>query len=413
MSNYSRPSGCFRKFSLFLLSILFTINLLAADNTSQWRGPNRDGKYPDTDLLRKWPAEGPTLKWSLDGLGDGYSSPAVTENLVIVTGMKEKRGFAFAFTMNGEQVWATEYGEEWYKSYEGARTTPTVVGDLTYISSGMGNVTCLKTTTGEIVWQKNTKDLYDAEKIRWGLTESLLVYGDLVISTPGGKNNMVAFNRFDGKQIWISTGSDESSAYCSPLLVDTGQTELIVTMTAKSIIAVDPFNGNLLWKHPHKTSYDINPNTPYYQDGNLYCVSGYGTGGVQLALAQDGNSVKEIWRDENLDIQMDGFIVHKDFIYGTSHKKPAWHCLDWINGQEMWVEPGIGKANVIMAEELLYAYGENGVVALIEPSPKSYSEISSFKIEKGTNQHWAHLVIKNGLLFVRHGDVLMAFDIQK
>ncbi|NQU67239.1 MAG: PQQ-binding-like beta-propeller repeat protein, partial [Candidatus Marinimicrobia bacterium] len=284
---------------------------------------------------------------------------------------------------------------------------------LTYISGTIGDVTCLKTSSGDIVWQKNVKSEYDAEKIRWGLTESVLVLDDMVISTPGGKNNMVAFNRFTGEQIWVCNDSDEASAYCSPVLVKHGGTELIVTMTARSIIGVDASTGELYWKFPHKTSYDVNPNTPYYQDGKLYCVSGYGTGGVQLALSDDGKSVSRVWRDKTLDSQMDGFIVHDKYIYGTSHKKPAWHCLDWENGKEMWVDPGIGKGNVIFADGLLYSYAENGTVGLIEPSPNGFNLISSFKVSKGTNQHWAHPVINNGMLYIRHGDTLLAYKVKE
>jgi hypothetical protein len=36
---------------------------------------------------------------------------------------------------------------------------------------------------------------------------------------------------------------------------------------------------------------------------------------------------------------------------------------------------------------------------------------SSFKITKGTKEHFSHPVIKNGILYQRRGDVLMAFNI--
>jgi len=413
MTNYYKQIHRFVFHTVCCLIFLSTIIFLYAGENSQWRGPDRSGIYPESGLLKSWPDGGPPILLEISGLGDGYSSPAVTDDLIIVTGMKEKRGFSFAFTKDGKPAWTTEYGEEWYRSYEGARTTPTVVGDLTYLSGALGDVTCLKTATGEIVWQKNTSSEYSAKSLRWGLTESLLVHGDLVYSTPGGKNNMVAFNRFSGQQVWVMQESEEASAYCSPVIVTTGEAEIIVTMTGRSIIGVDPINGKLLWKHPHITDYDINPNTPYYKEGKLYCVSGYGTGGVQLSLSPDGKAIKEIWRDEKMDVQMDGFIVHNGAIFGTSHKIPAWHCINWNSGQEMWVEPGIGKSNVIMADGLIYGYSQDGEVALIVPTTEGYKELSSFQIKKGSNQHWAHPVINSGVLYVRHGDILLAFNINE
>ena len=38
---------------------------------SQWHGPNRDGKSPDTGLLKSWPAGGPKQLWEVTGVGQG------------------------------------------------------------------------------------------------------------------------------------------------------------------------------------------------------------------------------------------------------------------------------------------------------------------------------------------------------
>jgi len=38
-------------------------------------------------------------------------------------------------------------------------------------------------------------------------------------------------------------------------------------------------------------------------------------------------------------------------------------------------------------------------------------EISSLEITRGSREHFSLLVIHNGVLYLRHGTVLMAFDI--
>ena len=40
-------------------------------------------------------------------------------------------------------------------------------------------------------------------------------------------------------------------------------------------------------------------------------------------------------------------------------------------------------------------------------------KVSSFRIKKGSFQHFSHPVIHNGILYQRHGNVLMAYDIRK
>ena len=49
----------------------------AAANWPQFRGPNRDGKSADTNLLKQWDADGPALVWKTSGLGTGYSSLSI------------------------------------------------------------------------------------------------------------------------------------------------------------------------------------------------------------------------------------------------------------------------------------------------------------------------------------------------
>ena len=69
------------KYFFSLLLIISTLQIFAQE-MSQWRGPNRDGIYPESGLLKEWPAEGPKLLWHFDQLGDGHASAAVTKTKV-------------------------------------------------------------------------------------------------------------------------------------------------------------------------------------------------------------------------------------------------------------------------------------------------------------------------------------------
>jgi hypothetical protein len=100
---------------LFLAWLLLSIipSLILGQIVSQWRGPNRDGIYAKEKLLKKWPDKGPPLLWSVDGLGEGYSSAAVTKDRIYLTGMSRGEGFLFAFDKNGKVMWKSSYGPEW------------------------------------------------------------------------------------------------------------------------------------------------------------------------------------------------------------------------------------------------------------------------------------------------------------
>jgi hypothetical protein len=70
------------------------------------------------------------------------------------------------------------------------------------------------------------------------------------------------------------------------------------------------------------------------------------------------------------------------------------------------------KGSVISADGMLYCYEEKtGNLGLVKPAPEKFEVVSSFLIPFGTEQHWAHPVIKNKILYVRHGNALMAYSI--
>jgi outer membrane protein assembly factor BamB len=398
---------------IILLLNLYTVNLHARVD-AQWRGPERDGKYPEKNLLKEWPAQGPELLWSVTGFGEGYSSPAVTTDGIYLTGMVDGNGYLFSLDLKGKERWRTSYGLEWQDGHDGARTTPTVVGDKIYIMSGTGKVVCFNTADGKIVWQVDLVQSFDARNLKWGMTESILVDGDRLFCTPGGsKAMMVILDRISGKTIKIIQGNGEKSAYASPTMITHNDTRMILTMTGRSLVGLNAETGEYLWWQKHKTKYDINPNTPIYHQGYVYAVSGYGTGGQLVKLSPDGKSIEMVWSDETLDSQIGSVILVDGYIYGSGHKNKGWHCIEWKSGKVKYTAKELGnKGNIIFAEGLLYCYSENGDVGLVRPNPEKFDVISSFEISEGSGPHWAHPVIASGKLFIRHGDVLQAYDIK-
>jgi outer membrane protein assembly factor BamB len=400
-----------RQFIVVLVCIF--MNTGFSQIASQWRGPDREGIYPQENLLKSWPAEGPTLLWSTKDLGEGYSSAAVTFDRVYITGLQNGTGYLFAFDHQGKQIWKASYGPEWDKGHPGARTTPTVVEDLLYLVSGTGQVACFN-TQGKRVWTVDMMQEFGAHQLSWGITESPLVYDNIVICTPGGSKAMIAaLDRKTGKTLWATKGNGEKSAYCSPVLVNHNGRRIILTMTGKSVVGVDADTGEFLWQATHRTRYDINPNTPIYDNGFVHTTSGYGTTGSQLfKLSQDGNSIERIWHNEILDSQMGASVLVDGYLYGSGHRNKGWHCLDWKTGETQYSARELGnKGAVIFSDGLLILYSEDGDLALLRPNSQKLDVVRSFKIDRGSGPHWAHPVVKDGRLYVRHGEVMMVYDI--
>ncbi len=404
-----------------MTTVVFTFWFFSATQAhviSQWRGPNRDGIYPAQNLLRQWPEQGPEMLWSFEGLGKGHGSVALAHNQVYVTGMHEGMGFLYAFSHKGDLLWKRQYGPEWTKNYPGSRTTATVVDDLLYLESGMGVVYCLKADSGAMVWSVDLLSTFEAKNIRWGMAESLLIDGDHVICTPGGpQHNVVALNRFTGKAVWTSPGHGEPAAYCSPILVDHNGTKLIVTMTAESVIGIDAVTGQCYWHVPQHQTHKIHANNPVYVDGAILCSSSsakqkpYGL--VLLDLSRDGKQVKQRWRNQDFTNLMAGVVVRNGHIYGAKHRKGEWYHLDLETGAVKGVFSGFGDGVIIHADKRFYCYTEKGQMALLCADSMGFGVFDSFEVPLGTDQHWAHPVIQDGRLYLRHGDALMVYDISR
>jgi outer membrane protein assembly factor BamB len=405
---------------LAMLAVIFS-GLATAKAQSQWRGPNRDGIYSETNLLKQWPAEGPKMLWSFEDLGTGQGSVVVANEKVFVTGIPDtlnSEGYLFAFDTGGKLLWKKNYGKDWTGIFPGARSTPTVAGDLIYVESGNGAVFCLNAETGETVWSIDFfKDLH-ADSVQFGFSESILIDGDKLYCTPGGKeNNMVALNRFTGEKIWTSPAFQEKATYSSPIVFSHNGQRLLVNLTSTSIIGLDANSGEMYWRVNQFQDNKIHANTPVYADGHLIVSSASrrdSSGLVSLKLSPDGKNAEIAWRNKEFINLQSGFVLNDGHVYGSAHIQPKWFCIDAKTGQTKYIAKELGGGPVIYADGLFYCYAEkDGEMALAEGSPEQFRIISRFKVPLGTAQHWAHPVIAGGKLYIRHNNALMVYDIRK
>jgi len=387
-------------------------------DSGRFRGPAGDGIFPETGLLKKWPEGGPKLVWSVTGLGKGFSSVALAEGTVYVTGMDgQKQGYLFAFNLDGSPKWKVAYGPEMGKTgpaVAGTRGTPTVDGDKIYVMSSFAKLYIIDPKKGQVLKSVNLLEISGAKQARFGFAECVLVDGKKIICTPGGPDaSLMALDKDTEKKIWQSKGLSQQSAYCSARLIRHGNRRLIITLAEKGIVALDPETGNTLWQHEQANRFGVRPCPPLFADGRVYFCAGGGSGGIQLALADDGLSVTPKWTDKTLDPQMHGVVLVDGCIYGTAQSaNKGLVCLDWKTGKVMWNASVVKMAAAVSADGMLYVYGEDGMMRLVKPSPEAFKPVSQFAVTQGTDQHWAHPTISNGRLYIRHGDALMAYDIK-
>ncbi|MCB1043839.1 MAG: PQQ-like beta-propeller repeat protein [Acidobacteria bacterium] len=398
-----------------LIPILCALSVLAADSP-QFRGPNRDGVFPAKQLMSSWPDSGPNEIWATEGLGEGFASVAIVGDRIYTTGSPQQTAYVYALDTDGTYVWKTRLGAEHPGGgYPGSRSTPTVDGDFLYVLTGSGILACLKTSDGSVVWQHDApKDMNAAqENSYFGMAENVLIDGDHVIFTPGSSEGTVmALNKLNGEVIWKSKGTDQKASFCSIRVFESQHTRQLITMTASAMLGVDPNNGQVKWQYDYPAQYAIHAVSPVFHGNQIYVSDGYGQGGTGFQLSEDGSSIKKMWKEDSLDIHHGGAVTLDGYVYGTSNKGHL-ICLDMMTGSVVAEVKDVGKGSTVYADGRLYCYGEKGQFSLVDPNPKNMKVVSSFKVEKGSSHHWAHPVITDGRLYVRHGDVLLAYNIAR
>lgn len=403
--------------------LLTTFILNAHSQLYEWRGPERSGIYNETGLLKEWPESGPELSWELDNLGDGYSSPTITDNTIYITGRKEQSDVLSAFTLDGKKKWEIVYGDAWIRNHTGTRCIPTYSNGKIFLISGGGDIVCVD-SNGKIKWSKNHYALYDSKPLMFGISESPLVVGNIVIASPGGnKASLVAFNIENGDVVWETEPLNEGPQYVNPKLIEHGGRKIIISNTSNHIIGVDAKDGKLLWKinytEINAATGRIRKNhatTPIYKDGLILIANGYDWVALQLKLSKDGSSAEVVWENRDLDPHHGGIVLLGDYIYSTNYKSTSmgdWICVDWNNGKTMWTKNWYNKGSIISADGMLYIMEEkSGHVALVKPNPEKLDIVSTFQVTKGAGPYWAHPVISRGKLYIRHGEVLMVYNIR-
>ena len=397
----------------FIIALLFPAVMLAQKN-SQWRGENRDGIYKETGLLKEWPANGPQLLWKYDGMGNSFASVAIANGKIYLTGLEDDKLILYILDLKGQLIRQKEVGKEWTTNHTGTRCTVVVNDGKLYIGNSLGQLFCLDEATLNEVWKKDMLKDFDGKNIMWGMTESPLIVGEKIFLTPGGvKNNMVALNKNTGALIWSSPGLGTTSSYCSPIYIGDQSVPLIVTAMFQEIVAFNANTGEVVWSHPQKNTRNIHPNTPIYSDGMIFAITGYRGGAMLLRLKDGGKAVEEVWKNEEMDNQMGGAIKVGDYVYATGHEAGRfWFCVNWKTGETMYKVREFAQSNVIFADGMLYVYSDNGSMNLVKPNHEKLELVSSFKVTLGTREHWAHPVIHEGVLYLRHGDTLMAYKVK-
>ena len=404
------------------LALLFAVGMAVVSDgqpTSpadwpQWRGPDRSGLSKESGLLKQWPASGPPLVWSVSNLGAGYGSIAVSRDRIFVQGLKGRDSTVSSLNRaDGKLVWSRIAGRTAVDDRgPGPRGTPTVDGDRLYVLTESGDLACLRSQDGSVLWQRNILKDFGARNIPWLISESPLVDGNNLIVTPGGRNaGMVALDKMTGKTVWTSKELSDEAGYSSVIAADVQGVRTLMTLTAEAGVGVRAMDGKLMWRYEPVANGTANVATPIFFDNKVFYSTNYGAGGALLGLTAQNGEVRAtpIYTTREMQNHHGGVILVNEYLYGFNNSILT--SLEFATGKMMWRHRSVGKGSLIYADGHLYILGEDNTVGLAEATPAGYREKGRFRIADQGWPSWAHPALSGGRLYIRNQSTLASYDV--
>jgi outer membrane protein assembly factor BamB len=369
------------------------------------------------------------MLWKLDGLGRGFSSVTVVDGRLFTmgdlkNGEKTSQHVIALDLQSRERLWATEIGP---KHDDGSRCTPTYDGEYIYAIGTAGDLVCLKTKTGELVWRKNfEKDFGGKMMSGWRYSESPLVDGDKLIVTPGGKQaTMVALNKRTGELIWqcdipsIGDRGADGAGYASVVISEACGVRQYVQILGRGAVGVRASDGKFLWGYNRIANKVANIPSAIVRGDYVFVTTSYKTGSALLKLVRDGENIRaeEVYflTPKEFENHHGGVVLVGDFIYGgDGQNSGAPVCLEFLTGKIAWKEkaPAGGSAATLYADgNIIFRY-DGGRVVLVEATPKAFQIKGSFEPPPGDGPAWAHPVIYDHKLYLRRHDQLLCYDLR-
>jgi outer membrane protein assembly factor BamB len=411
---------------LLMLSVPFVLQApCRAEDWPQFLGPRRDGA--SKEIIKPWTGELKAL-WRVP-VGEGHSSPVVAKGLVFlhdkVTGKDSERLTVFDAD-SGKLLASTEYKRGQFASIFGVgpSATPVVFGDRVYTYGITGQLAATEfKRNGDAVELKpifavNPLTDFRAAKLRFGISSTPLVEGDLLVVPVGGKGaGVVAYDRNSGKVAWKTL--DDGASYASPIAIGEGANRQIIVLTDSELVSLAPKDGTIFWKFPFRDPYNESSTTPV-KDGDLISSVKRGSVALKLSEREGKPAVEKAWDESGLTCYFSTPVpVGKDMLFMITgvatlvNASVTLHCVEPATGKVLWSKEKVGRyhaALVRTGDDKLLMLDDNGRLSLFDPDAKEYKQLAQSKV---CGQTWAHPAVANGRVYLRDAKELICLEMPK
>ncbi len=449
-------NGAIRYWAVLAGACLLQTGSVQADDWPQWMGPQRDAVWREQGIVETFPTNGPIVRWRV-AVERGYCGPAVVADKLYmmdrIPGPKYERkpgdktipalaGNERVLCLNantGEKIWQHEYDCPYRIGYpSGPRATPVVAAGKVFTLGAMGDLLCLNSVKGGVVWERHLLKDYALEPPTWGFAVHPLLDGDRLICMVGGSNTVVvAFDKNTGKELWTALTAQEIG-YAPPAIHTINGKRHLIIWHPEAISGLDPETGKLLWtrKYPIEGKLqrpEVTIASPRVSGNKIFVTSFY-HGATLLQISGDPPTANVLWNrhssseselNDGLHTTMSTPVFKNDYIYGICGGGEL-RCLSAKNGDRVWEnttavgKPGLfASAFFIENGDRFFIWNDQGELIIARLTPKSFEEISRAKLletsenTRGRDIVWCHPAFANRCAYMHNGKELICVSLAK
>ena len=370
-----------------------------AGDWSVWRGPNQDGitaekVSPQADFTKPvWQAR----------IGAGYSAVSVYQGKLLAAGNskidgKETDTIYCLDAKTGKEIWKYSYECSNAGGFPGPRGTPVTDGTNVYLLSRTGLLNCLSLADGKNVWTVNIMQAHGAQNLQWCFGSSVVIKGDRIYINAGAHG--MAFEKATGKAVWANEGG--LGNYATPVLFSCKSKDYVAVFSGKKFHVVNEKDGSEVASVDWVTKYNINAcDAMVMANGTkIFVASGYDKASAVLDF--DGQTLKPLWKNQNLGMQFNTPVLINGLLYGANGNTGGGklRAVDCKTGEAKW-DSQLGFGSLLYAGGTLVYMEEKGTLSLITPNADQSQVVKTVPIFQG-GKSWTMPVLANGLLYLRH-----------
>ena len=405
------------RFSFRLTLVILVVAagaVAAAQDWTQWRGPNRDGDVPGFKAPAAWPDQ-LSQRWKVE-VGLGYATPLVVGNRIYQFSRQgEDEVMSAIDAATGSVLWKTDYAAPFEMNSAtsrhgaGPKSTPVFSNGRVFSIGMSGIVTAFDAASGKQLWQKPGSKVVPMFTTH---AFSPVVERGLVIFHLGGHNQgaITAFDVNTGEVKWSWNGDGPS--YGSPIVADFDGTRQIVTLTQAKLVGIDVATGSLLWERPFVSPNVTNAATPVLVGRTIILSNGGPLVAVRVAKKDTQWLVEDAWQNADAPFRLSNAVATGDMLFGiTTRNMGQYFAVDAKTGQTLWSsEPRqAAQAAIEHGGDFWFSLEDDGELVIARVSRTAFEPLRRYKVADSAT--WTPPVLSGNRVFIKDVSTLALWTV--